>query len=376
VCAQTLLPAAGAGGWAACAAGGGGVAVAVLGPVGPPERLVEERVSEAAVRLVWRPPAAGPLPAAYRVSVTCANASACGADLGIEVRAGPDVNASLATTAAAGGAAEVRATLTNVSARRGYIFRAYPRAAADSAFGSAWGGPAAAAAAAGRFSAALYAPWAPATGVIYPTATPDPATLAYACPPPACTGTSLQVTWLAALPDAPAAAPPSYRLTAQRLSAPGGPALDPPPAAEAVVGDAPHAGALLKTLTAAGLARGALVRLRVYARSPAAAEYHAPAAAAVVRPISPPAPPGNVTFAVQDNDRLAVRCLPPADSGDGTPTGVPLVAYRLQYRPAGTAQWTTLPLRPAGPGGADFLLDYLRKAAGYEFMCAVSARQV
>jgi hypothetical protein len=98
--------------------------------------------------------------------------------------------------------------------------------------------------------------------------------------------------------------------------------------------------------------------------------------AATLRPVSPPAPPGNLSFALEGNDQLAVACPPPTDSGDTSPLGVPLAAYRLRYRPAGSAQWTALTDQQGGPGGAVFYLSFLPKSRLYNFKCAVTAQQV
>ena len=331
----------------------GGPAALVAAPIQAPEYFQVQFVGPTFVDLSWASPTVGPAPPAYRVTVTCNNITSCGThEYGVEVRA---------TTLASSGYGQVDAPsaaqpggtvtfrVTNLTVAKGYNFRVVSRAAVvDSTFDEF----------------VLYSPRGPQVTSIYPTTVPPRDSMAITCSDTPCTGTRMLVGWQAAMP--PGEPPLEYRVSVSRYNITTGRVSDTYTAATA-----PHGGGGVKTVDISGLTRGVLIQVRLFARSPVAHNYYGPASERVYRPISPPTPPTALAVAIIRNQELRVSWQPPVDSGDGTPGGVAIARYRLEYRRPDSAQWTALP----EDNKLVMSVFFLEQGLNYSFNCYAISQQ-
>jgi len=72
------------------------------------------------------------------------------------------------------------------------------------------------------------------------------------------------------------------------------------------------------------------------------------------------------------NQELHVSWQPPADSGDGTPHGVAIARYRLEYKRVDSEQWTSLPENNV----LTMSILFLEKGLNYSFNCYAISQQV
>ena len=166
--------------------------------------------------------------------------------------------------------------------------------------------------------AAFYAPTSPTPPDITPVSAPTAATISCFGPPP-CTGTDVQVTWT------PGPGPNealSHRVTASQMLGDTSVFSD---SYTILASDS------FQVVDFTGLVRGVALTVAIEARSPVRTSYYAPSASFNIVPTSPPSAPTGLVFAVQNNTIVVATWQPPADSGDGTPGGVYIDAYKVEY---------------------------------------------
>lgn len=280
-------------------------------------------VTATAVGLRWPPPT-GPPPAAYKVTMVATS--------GLEAQLGGDVEGAVRNY-----------TATGLTSNNTYSFRVYPLSPA----------------AGGRF----YSPTSPPPPTVTPVPAPTATTLACSGSAP-CTGTDLKITWT---PARGVNAALSHRVTATQWS--GGPPNGANSTLEYSFAYTVPASDPLQIAEFTSLARGVPLTVAIEAQSSVRTAYYAPSASFRVVPTSPPGPPSALGFSVVNNSVVRVTWRPPLDSGDGTPTGVFIDSYVIEYSASG-GPFTAVPT--ASP--TSLTRDIVGLAPGSTYTIRVSAR--
>ena len=340
----------------ACASGA--PAALVAAPIQAPEFFGVHFVGADFVDLKWWAPTQGPAPPGYRVTVTCNNATTCTEDeYSFEKRAttrlddGKYVHIDAPAAEAPGGPVTFR--VTNLTATKGYVFKVVSRAAVtDTVFDKTL----------------LYSPRGPLVETIYPMIPPPRESITVICSNEPCAGDSIIVAWLSA--SGAGDLPRRYKVTISEFdSATKRPVQSS--SYEQFDKEINHAAGGAKNVIITGLTKGTLLQVRLFALS-ALVDYYGPAAEKIFRPISRPSPPTALTVVVVRNEELRVSWEPPADSGDGSPHGVPIARYKLEYKRRGSAQWTSLPESNV----VSMSIFSLEKGVNYTFNCYAISQQI
>lgn len=332
-------------------------AALVTAAIGQPRLLQVQFVGVDFADLKWWAPLEGAAPPAYRVTVTCNNASSCtDSEYGFEYQAYTSIGSTgygqsdAPAATIPGGAVTFR--VTNLTATKGYIFKVASRAVADDP------------------ETTIYAPNSLSVQTIYPVQAPPRNSLTIQCLSLPCVdGTGISVSWQSsANPPSSAAspAPPrSYKLTVGLYDSSTGVASGIYDA-----GEVAHDNGGAKTIAITSLVKGRLIQVRLYALS-LYADYYGPAAEKIFRPISRPSPPMSMRIDVIRNQEVGVSWRPPTDSGDGTPEGVGIARYRLEYRRLESEQWTALP----EDNVLTMSIFFLEQGVSYSFNCWAISQQ-
>jgi len=324
----------------------------VTAPIQAPEYFEVQFVGPDFVDLKWWAPRLGASPPGYKVTVTCNNVTSCTEDeYGREQRANTLVDGryvQIDAPAAEAAGRPVTFRVTNLTATRGYIFKVVSRAAVmDTVFDDT----------------PLYSPRGLHVETIYPMVVP-PRSVTVMCANTPCTGNTILVGWQSA--SGARHLPRKYKVSIANYSAETERRTDEYDAATIAHGTGGY-----PTVVITGLAKGVLIQVRVFALS-ALVDYYGPAAEKMFRPISRPSPPRALSVVVVRNQELRVSWQPPADSGDGTPHGVPIARYRLEYKRVDSVQWTSLPENNV----LTMSIYFLEKGLNYSFNCYAISQQV